>query len=88
MLINLVVTKTFPYLCTMKKEIIQIILKVAIYALGLIAAYFGVTSLSSCSTSHNVSVRGRTTIVTVDTTIVKHGGFVRSKNYKPYGEIE
>jgi len=46
----------------MKKEIIQIILKVAIYALGLIAAYFGVTSLASCSTSHDVSVRGRTTI--------------------------
>lgn len=72
------------YLCTMKKEIIQIILKVAIYALGLIAAYFGVTSLASCSTSHNVSVRGRTTIVTVDTTYVKHGGFVRSKNFKSY----
>lgn len=72
----------------MKKEIIQIILKVVIYALGLIAAYFGVTSLTSCSTSHNVSVRGRTTIVTNDTTYVKHGGFVRSKNFKPYGEIE
>lgn len=70
----------------MKKEIIQIILKVAMYALGLIAAYFGVTSLTSCSTSHNVSVRGRTTIVSVDTTIVKHDGIVRSKNFKPYGE--
>lgn len=70
----------------MKKEIIQIILKVAIYALGLIAAYFGVTSLSSCSTSHNVDASGRTTIVTVDTTIVKHNGFARSKNFKPYGE--
>lgn len=72
----------------MKKEIIQIIIKVAIYALGLIAAYFGVTSLSSCSTSHNVAARGRTTIVTVDTTIVKHDGFVRSKNFKPYGKID
>ena len=72
----------------MKKEIIQIILKVAIYALGLIAAYFGVTSLASCSTSHNFSVRGRATIVTVDTTYVKHDGFVRSKNFKPYGKIE
>lgn len=70
----------------MKKEIIQIILKVAIYALGLIAAYFGVTSLASCSTSHSVSVRGRTTIVSSDTTIVKHNGTFRSKNFKPYGE--
>lgn len=70
----------------MKKEIIQIILKVAIYALGLIAAYFGVTSLASCSTSHNVVASGRTTIVSVDTTIVKHDGFIRSKKLKSYGE--
>lgn len=70
----------------MRKEIIQIILKVAIYALGLIAAYFGVSIMTSCSTSHNVDASGRTTIVTVDTTIVKHNGFVRSKNFKPYGE--
>lgn len=84
MLINLVVTKTFSYLCTMKNEIIKIIIKVAVYALGLIAAYFGVSSLTSCSTSHNVVASGRTTIVTVDTTIVKHNGTVRSKNYQPY----
>lgn len=68
----------------MKKEIIIIIVKVALYAIGLIAAYFGVSTLTSCSTSHNVVASGRTTIVTVDTTIVKHNGFVRSKNYQPY----
>lgn len=84
MLTNLVVTKTFPYLCTMKNEIVKIIIKVALYALGLIAAYFGVSIMSSCSTSHNVAASGRTTIVTVDTTIVKHNGFIRSKNYQPY----
>lgn len=72
----------------MKTEIIKIILKVAIYALGLIAAYFGVTSLASCSTFHNVDARGRTTIVTVDTTYVKHGGFIRSKKLKSYGKVE
>lgn len=72
----------------MKKEIVQIIIKVAIYALGLIAAYFGVTSLASCSTSHNVVASGCATIVTVDTTYVTHGGFIRSKNFKPYGKIE
>lgn len=68
----------------MKKEIIKIIIKVAIYALGLIAAYLGVTSLSSCSTSHNVQSSGKARIITIDTTFVKHGGFVRSKNYLPY----
>lgn len=70
----------------MKREIIKIIIKVALYALGLIAAYFGVSTMTSCSTSHNVAVRGRTTIVSVDTTIVKHNGFIRSKNYQPYGK--
>ena len=68
----------------MKKEIVQIIIKVALYALGLIAAYFGVSAMTSCSTSHNVDARGRTTIVTLDTTIVKHNGVIRSKNYQPY----
>ena len=86
MLTNLVVLKLFPYLCTMKKEIIKIIIKVALYALGLIAAYFGVSTMTSCSTSHSVVASGRTTIVSVDTTIVKHSGFVRSKKDKSYGE--
>lgn len=68
----------------MKSDIIKIIIKVALYALGLIAAYFGVTSMTSCSTSQNVVASGRTTIVTVDTTIVVHDGVIRSKNYVPY----
>lgn len=68
----------------MKKEIIKIIIKVAIYALSLIAAYFGVTSLTSCSTSQSVSSSGVARIVTIDTTFVKHNGFIRSKNYVPY----
>lgn len=84
MLTNLVVSKTFLYLCIMKKEIVKIIIKVALYALGLIAAYFGVSTMTSCSTSHNLVSSGHTTIVSVDTTIVKHNGFVRSKNYSPY----
>lgn len=72
----------------MDKEIIKIIIKVAMYALGLIAAYFGVTSLASCSTSHNVVARGRTTIVTVDTTHVSHDGFIRTKDFRKYAKIK
>jgi hypothetical protein len=86
MLMNLVDSKTFLYLCNMKNEFIKIIIKVALYALGLIAAYFGVSAMTSCSTLHNVVASGRTTIVSVDTTIVRHNGYVRSKNFKPYGE--
>lgn len=68
----------------MKKEILKIVIKVLIYALGLIATYLGVTSLTSCSTSSCVSSSGVARIVTVDTTFVKHGGFIRSKNFVPY----
>lgn len=68
----------------MNKEIIKIVIKVLIYALGLIATYFGVTSLTSCSSSSSVSSSGVARIVTIDTTFVKHGGFVRSKNFVPY----
>lgn len=68
----------------MKKEIVKIIIKVALYALGLIAAYLGVSTMTSCSTSHNVVASGRATIVTVDTTIIKHNGFIRSKKNLPY----
>ncbi len=68
----------------MKKEIIKIVIKVLIYALGLIAAYFGVTSLTSCSSSRNIEATGITRIHVTDTTFVKHSGFIRSKNYLPY----
>jgi hypothetical protein len=68
----------------MNKELFKIIIKVLIYALGLISAYLGISSLTSCSTSHSVSSHGTATIISVDTTFIKHGGFVRSKNYVPY----
>lgn len=68
----------------MKKEILQIVIKVAIYALGLIAAYLGVSAMTSCTTQHNVQSSGKAYVITTDTTIVKHNGFIRTKNYKPY----
>lgn len=63
----------------MKKEILQIIIKVVIYALGLIAAYLGVTSLSSCTYSRSTIGDGRATIITVDTTYIKHTGTLNTK---------
>ena len=57
----------------MKTDLLKMFIKVLIYALGLIASYLGVTSLTSCSTSRDVVVRGRAVIVTNDTTIIDHG---------------
>ncbi len=60
----------------MKTELLKILIKVLIYALSLIAAYLGVTSLTSCSTSRDVVVRGRAVIVTTDSTFVEHNRYL------------
>lgn len=56
----------------MKTELLKILIKVLIYALSLIGAYLGVTSLTSCSSSRDVVVRGRAVIVTTDSTFIEH----------------
>lgn len=71
----------------MKKEILQIVIKVLIYALGLVAAYLGVTSLTSCSSSHSAVSSGTLRVVSVDTTFIHHKGFIRSKNYRNYDDL-
>lgn len=63
----------------MNKKIIEIIIKVAIYAIGLIGSYFGISCLTSCSSSHSIAGSGRTTIVTTDTTIIYHEGVLKTK---------
>lgn len=68
----------------MKKEVLKIVIKVLIYALTLLGGYFGISSLSSCSSSHNVESTGITRIHVTDTTYIKHNGFIRSKKYLPY----
>lgn len=42
----------------MKKDLLKILLKVIIYAIGLLAAYFGVSSLSSCSVNRQATHQG------------------------------
>ena len=63
----------------MKKEILKIVIKVLIYALGLIGSYLGISALTSCSASHSVEGSGKTTIVTTDTTYIYHDGVLKTK---------
>lgn len=63
----------------MRKDLLVIAIKVAIYALGLLAAYLGVTSLSSCTYSRSTIGEGRATIITTDTTFIKHSGVLKTK---------
>lgn len=41
-----------------KSELFKILIKVLLYAVGLFAAYFGVTSLSSCSVNRSATHQG------------------------------
>ena len=63
----------------MKKEILKIIVKVLIYALGLIGSYLGISALTSCSVNHSVDCVGKTTILTTDTTYIYHNGVLKIK---------
>lgn len=67
----------------MKKEILKIVLKVLIYALGLIGSAVGISALSSCSSSRSVQVHGRSVVTLQDTTIIDHSSdYFRNIKYK------
>lgn len=58
----------------MNKEVIKIIIKVLIYALGLVGTLFGVSAMSSCTVQRQFDSFGRGTIVVSDTTRISHSG--------------
>ena len=67
----------------MKKEILKIIVKVLIYALGLIGSYLGISALTSCSSSRAVEFNGRGTVIIQDTTTVLHSSdYFRNFKYR------
>lgn len=68
----------------MNKELIKLICKILLYIITVVAGFFGVSSLTSCVSSASVQIRGKTQVVSVDTTIIHHDGLVRSKNYTSY----
>lgn len=61
----------------MKKEIVIIILKVIIYAVTLILAALGVSTVTSCTVSRESASFGRAVIVTTDTTVIDHSGVLK-----------
>lgn len=67
----------------MKKDIFKIVIKVLIYALGLIGSYFGISALTSCSSSRAVEFKGRGTVILHDTTTVLHSSdYFRNFKYR------
>lgn len=68
----------------MNKELIKLFCKILLYIITAVAGFFGVSSLTSCASSASVQIRGKTQVVSVDSTIIHHDGFIRSKNYTSY----
>lgn len=67
----------------MKKEILKIVIKVLIYALGLIGSYLGISALTSCSSSRAVEFKGSGTVIIQDTTRVFHSSdYFRNFKYR------
>ena len=66
----------------MNKEVIKIIIKVLIYALGLIGTYFGVSALTSCTVQRQFDSSGKGTVIVSDTTYISHSGFWFFKNIR------
>lgn len=57
-----------------KKIIFNFIVKVLLYSVTLIASYFGVVSLTSCTVQRSSESSGRARIIIVDTTDIVHNG--------------
>lgn len=67
----------------MNKEVLKIIVKVLIYALGLIGSALGISALTSCSSSRNVECHGKTTIFIQDSTVIEHSSdYFRNFKYR------
>lgn len=67
----------------MNKEVLKIIIKVLIYALGLIGSALGISALSSCTSSRAVQFHGRGTVLIQDTTFVEHSSdYFRNFKYR------
>ncbi len=64
----------FKDIYIMNKEFIKIFIKVLIYFLGLIATYFGVSAMTSCTVQRQFESSGKGTIIVSDTTHISHSG--------------
>lgn len=60
-----------------KKEKIEVIESACAVVLWAVICFVVISVFGSCTTSKNVEAKGRTVIVTTDTTVVNHGGYIK-----------
>lgn len=67
----------------MNKEVLKFIVKVLIYALGLIGTALGISALASCTSSRAVQFHGSGTVLIQDTIFVDHSNnYFRNFKYR------
>lgn len=60
-----------------RKEKIEVIECTCAVVLWAVICFVVISVFGSCTTSQNVEAKGRTVIVTTDTTVVNHGGYIK-----------
>lgn len=60
-----------------KKEKIELIESTCAVVLWTVICFVVISVFGSCTTSQKVEAKGRTVIVTTDTTVVNHGGYIK-----------
>lgn len=60
-----------------KEKIIGVIEATFEVALWAVIFFIVISVFDSCTTSQNVDAKGRTVIITTDTTVVNHGGYIK-----------
>lgn len=60
-----------------KKDKIEVIESACAVVLWTIVSFAVLCVFGSCKTSRNVEANGRTVIVTTDTTVVNHSGYIK-----------
>lgn len=60
-----------------KKEKVEVVESTCAFVLWTVICFVVLCVFGSCKTSHDVEATGRTVIVTTDTTVVNHSGYIK-----------
>ncbi len=63
----------------MNKDTFTFVLKIVVAIATAILTVLGAQALTSCAAKHYIDVKGHGTVITVDTTIINHSGYLNSK---------
>lgn len=61
------------------RNLITLILKIVVAIATAILGVLGANALASCSVNHAIDATGRAVIVTTDTTVINHDGYLKTK---------